>query len=48
MDTQASNLTQLTQNADWNTTYEYQTLRMILAKEAMEKNHKGFLSSAAM
>lgn len=44
MNTKASNLSQYTQNADWNATYDYQSLRMILAREALEKKHTSIFS----
>jgi lipopolysaccharide export system permease protein len=44
MDTKASNLSQHTQAADWNGSYEYQPLRAILAREAVEKKHETIFS----
>lgn len=44
MNTKASNLSQYTQNADWNSTYDYQSLRMILARESVEKAHNSVFS----
>ena len=44
MDTKAANLSQFTQNADWNATYEYQPLRAILARESIEKKHESIFS----
>ena len=45
MDTQAANLSQFIQTADWMTSYDYMPLRMILAKDIF---HKGrfFLSKS--
>ncbi len=37
MDTEATNLSQLTQSADFGSSYANQTLRMILAKEVLKK-----------
>ena len=44
MDTKASSLSQYTQSADWDATYEYQSLRKILAREALEKEHHSLFS----
>jgi lipopolysaccharide export system permease protein len=38
MSTQASSMSQLTQNTDWYFNYDYMPLRMILAKRAVEKS----------
>ena len=43
MDTKASHLSQYTQEADWSFSYEYTPLRMILAREAVEKDRFGLL-----
>ncbi len=44
MNTKASNLSEYTQSNDWNATYDYQSLRMILAKEALEKGRHSLFS----
>lgn len=44
MNTKASNLSHYTQNTDWNSTYDYQSLRMILARESLEKDHNSLFS----
>ncbi len=44
MNTKASHLSQYTQSADWDSTYECQSLRMILARESLEKNHHSLFS----
>ncbi len=42
METEAANLSQFTQSTDWNSSYEYQPLRMILARETISKKHTRF------
>ncbi|MBY0529355.1 MAG: LptF/LptG family permease [Rhabdochlamydiaceae bacterium] len=44
MDTEAANLSQFTQSTDWNSSYEYQPMRMILARENLSKKHSKLFS----
>jgi lipopolysaccharide export system permease protein len=44
MNTKASNLSRYTQSNDWHETYDYQPMRMILTREAIEKERHNPLS----